>query len=60
MLRSTFVGGIALVLLLTVVPAQAHDDTKYPDVKGQWLRLRVPGLVGQPSYDPKAARSRPR
>jgi hypothetical protein len=58
MLRSTFVGGIALVLLLTVVPAQAHDDTKYPDVKGQWLRLRVPGLVGQPSYDPTKSEGR--
>jgi hypothetical protein len=51
-------GGIALALLLTAVTAQAHDDTKYPDLKGQWLRLRVPGVVGQPSYDPTKSEGR--
>jgi hypothetical protein len=52
MLRSTLMGGVAVALLLTAVTAQAHDDAKYPDMKGQWLRQRVPGVVGQPSYDP--------
>ncbi len=28
----------AVALLLTMVGAQAFDETKYPDVKGQWLR----------------------
>jgi len=32
--------------------AQAFDESKYPDLKGAWVRARVPGVVGQPSYDP--------
>jgi hypothetical protein len=51
MLRYASVGALA-VALFAAAAAQAHDDTKYPDMKGQWLRLRVPGVVGQPSYDP--------
>jgi hypothetical protein len=31
--------------------AQAHDETKYPDWKGQWTRFITPGLPGQPSFD---------
>jgi hypothetical protein len=33
-------------------PSWAFDDTKYPDWKGQWSRAPVPGLRGQPSFDP--------
>ena len=43
---------MAAALLTEVVVLQAHDESKYPDMKGQWLRSRVPGVVGQPSYDP--------
>jgi len=32
--------------------ARAFDESKYPDLKGAWVRSRVPGVVGQPSYDP--------
>ncbi len=42
---------LAVALLMTVGGARAHDDTKYPNVKGQWNRFVVPGLPGQPSQD---------
>jgi len=48
--------GVALlVMALVAVPdiATAGDETKYPDLRGQWmgvLRAR-PGLPGQPSFD---------
>ena len=37
---------------LTTSKAWAFDESKYPDLKGQWVRARVPGVTGQPSYDP--------
>jgi hypothetical protein len=42
---------LPVALLMTVGGAKAHDDTKYPNVKGQWTRFVVPGLPGQPSQD---------
>src|SRR5712671_5741226 len=45
----------ALTAVAAVVAASgalAFDDAKYPDWKGQWTRLRVPGAVGQPPHDP--------
>jgi hypothetical protein len=47
----------ATVLLLGIgailaAPARAADEPKFPDLNGQWLRVAVPGLRGQPSYDP--------
>jgi hypothetical protein len=43
---------IALAALaLSVAPAPAFDDAKYPNWKGQWNRFIVPGLPGQPSFD---------
>ena len=38
-------------LALSVAGARAFDDSKYPDLKGQWTRFVVPGLGGQPSFD---------
>jgi hypothetical protein len=38
-------------LLAAVGGAQAFDDAKYPDLKGQWNRYEVPGVAGQPSFD---------
>ena len=29
----------------------AFDQAKYPDLKGQWSRMRFPGVAGQPSFD---------
>jgi hypothetical protein len=43
---------IALAALTTsVVVARAFDDSKYPNLKGQWNRFIVRGLPGQPSFD---------
>jgi hypothetical protein len=35
-----------LVLLATMSAAAAFDETKYPDLKGQWLRIGAPNWVG--------------
>jgi hypothetical protein len=43
---------VAALLLTSAVAAIAGEDAKYPDWKGQWLRQRVPGVAGQPSFDP--------
>ena len=40
------------VCAITVGAAAAGDETKYPDLRGQWSRIRVPGVAGQPSFDP--------
>ena len=37
----------AVALLATLGSAQAFDDTKYPDLKGQWDRFIVRGVNGQ-------------
>ena len=42
---------LPVALLMTLGGAKAHDDSKYPDLKGQWNRSVVPGLPGQPSFD---------
>ena len=39
-------------LCATFSAALAFDETKYPDWKGAWRRVAVPGITGQPSYDP--------
>jgi hypothetical protein len=49
---STAAGVLAAALLLISSGASAFDESKYPDLKGQWVRARVPGVTGQPSYDP--------
>jgi hypothetical protein len=35
-----------LVTLATMSAAAAFDETKYPDLKGQWLRVGAPNWVG--------------
>jgi hypothetical protein len=42
---------VALPLLMAIVGARAHDETRYPNLKGQWDRFVVPKLPGQPSFD---------
>jgi hypothetical protein len=50
--RSSIVAVLsATALLMTIGRAPAFDDTKYPNLKGQWNRLVVPGVRGQPSFD---------
>jgi hypothetical protein len=36
---------------VTLSAAQAFDESKYPNLKGQWNRFILPGLGGQPSFD---------
>src|SRR5262245_25410756 len=45
-------GVIGLALVATCSVAQAFDDTKYPDLWGQWIGVRIPGVGGQPGFDP--------
>ena len=40
----------AVALLTAISGAQAFDDTKYPNLKGQWTRASAPGA--EPSFDP--------
>jgi hypothetical protein len=49
-----FLTGLVLVAasLATLDAASAFDESKYPPLKGQWVRGRVPGVTGQPGYDP--------
>ena len=43
---------MAVALVTSVCSAQAFEDSKYPDLKGQWTRAPVPGESGSPSFDP--------
>ena len=45
--------GLAAIATMSLAAGAAHafDETKYPNLKGQWLRFIVPGLPGQPSFD---------
>jgi len=40
------------LLFAMLAPAMAFDETRYPDWRGQWSRAAVPGLKGNPSWDP--------
>jgi hypothetical protein len=53
-LRAFALKAAALVAAVTIGcgGATAAEDGKYPDWKGQWNRQRVPGIPGQPSFDP--------
>jgi len=54
-MRFRLVTGMAVVAaaLLTPIGAQAFDDSKYPDLKGQWRRVAVPsGHYRGVQYDP--------
>jgi hypothetical protein len=48
-----FLGALALGAALIAIAgeARAFDESKYPNLKGQWRRVPVPGVVGQPGYD---------
>jgi hypothetical protein len=46
------IGALFLAALaMPVGNARAFDDSKYPNLKGQWNRVIFPGLGGQPSFD---------
>jgi hypothetical protein len=54
------VGAVALALSLgaAATPSAAFDESRYPDLSGQWRRLPVPGVTGQPGYDPTKIQGR--
>jgi len=41
----------AVTSLMAIGSAEAFDDSKYPNLKGQWERFVVRGVPGQPSHD---------
>jgi hypothetical protein len=43
---------VAAAAFAALDAASAFDESKYPPLKGQWGRGRVPGVTGQPGYDP--------
>jgi len=43
---------VALALGIPTSEARIFDESKYPDWRGQWMRLPVAGLRGNPSWDP--------
>ena len=52
MQQGRLIGALALAALaMPIDTAGAFDDSKYPNLKGQWNRVVVPGLGGQPSFD---------
>src|SRR5437667_347437 len=61
MLERIAIGAMALTAALatTMAAAPAFDDSKYPNLKGQWLRERPPaGVTGQGPFDPVKSRGR--
>src|SRR6266480_5966278 len=42
---------LAAAFFVSVATLQAFDDTKYPDLSGQWTAVRL-GVRGQPAFDP--------
>ncbi len=50
--RNFVAAGVFAALLVTSTAAQAFDDAQYPDLSGQWMAVRVPGVRGQPAFDP--------
>ena len=48
MLGKSTMGAVALTLTAMIADAQAWDETRYPDLKGQWVR----GYPGLSRFDP--------
>jgi len=53
-----FLASIA-ALMLPLAPASAFDDAKYPDLKGQWIRLPQTGGQWDPRRPPGRAQQAP-
>jgi hypothetical protein len=52
--RSSLCTIVVAALLISVLPALAFDDARYPDLAGQWLRVSL-GMGGQITFDPTKA-----
>jgi hypothetical protein len=50
--RNFVAAGVFAALLAATTVAQAFDDAQYPDLSGQWVAVRFPGVTGQPAFDP--------
>src|SRR6266478_8695092 len=50
--RNLIFTGVFAALLASSTTAQAFEDAKYPDLTGQWVAVRMPGVTGQPAFDP--------
>jgi hypothetical protein len=50
--RNFVAAGVFAALLVASTVAQAFDDAQYPDLSGQWVAVRLPGVRGQPAFDP--------
>jgi hypothetical protein len=48
--RGSIAAAALTAALLTATAAQAFDDAKYPDLKGQWQRAE--GNAGAGRFDP--------
>jgi hypothetical protein len=44
-------GAFALTIMLVSTAGAQTADAKFPDFRGQWNRVVVPGVRGQPSFD---------
>jgi hypothetical protein len=54
-MRHQIMAGMAALTAVFAVAStsvQAFDESKYPDWSGAWRRITVPGITGQPAYDP--------
>src|SRR5258708_16894329 len=60
MLNKGYIGMLAFMTawLMNIAASQAHDETKYPDWRGQWSRVPVSGITGNPSWDPNKSEGR--
>jgi hypothetical protein len=43
---------LAAALCAASVGARAFEDSKYPDLRGQWVRAVAPGTADEPRFDP--------
>jgi hypothetical protein len=44
---------LAVALCMAHSSAQAFEDSKYPDLSGQWTRAVAPGVPDEPRFDPR-------
>jgi hypothetical protein len=50
--NTIFALAVAGTAATAITSALAFDDSKYPDLSGQWVGVRIPGVGGQPGFDP--------
>ena len=57
--KSSYAAGVAVHVIalasaigLWSTAVHAFDESKYPDMNGQWVRAAVPGETGLPPFDP--------